>query len=519
MFSSSIHRKTHLFFTIILLSGLSLGKLLMSVSLIGLSINWLLEGEFLQKWNYVKNRHYSTVIISMIFFIQLIWLGFTPNIQEGLNLLRINLPFLALPIVFGSTPFFIKKELKIIIICFLLSVLISTLWVYLVDIGALPSKQKIETFRDSSIFMSHIRYSLLLCFVILLLLYLLSINKIYKGVGIIIITWLLFLIYNLGSLTAILGLITALGVYILYFIVNAISKKKKLFYLFFLVLLFIFSISYLINIHSNYYTPKEKIELINLPEKTLQGNKYLHDTTNLSIENGYYLWLYISEKEVENSWNKLSQIQFHEKDKKGQPIKYTIYRYLTSKGLNKDAQGMQRLTKQEIIKIESGNTSCRYYNRFESRVRESFFEWDNFQKTGNPNNHSFTQRIYYWKIAKKIIFNSPVLGHGTGASKEQFKLYYHANQTVLKKENQKRSHNQFLTLIINLGLLGFVLVIFCLLWPIFKLKITPYPLFLPFISLMFFAFLSDDMLERQAGVTIFCTIYVLIVAYSPVNKR
>ena len=81
----------------------------------------------------------------------------------------------------------------------------------------------------------------------------------------------------------------------------------------------------------------------------------LKDTTT---ENGFFLWENIAQKELERTWNRKSKrISFNSKDKKNQPVKATLYRFLTSKGLNKDSVGLSKLTKNEIQKIENGETS------------------------------------------------------------------------------------------------------------------------------------------------------------------
>ena len=261
----------------------------------------------------------------------------------------------------------------------------------------------------------------------------------------------------------------------------------------------------------NFYTPKESLTFEELPKTTLLGEEYIHEKHNEILENGYYLWRYIAEPEVKSAWDERSTINFTAFDKKDQELKFTLYRYLTSRGLKKDRTGVNQLSDKEIKLIENGVTSAVSYNILELRIRELLFEWQNYKTTKDPNSHSFTQRLFYGKIGLEIIKQAPVFGHGTGAVKSQFKKHYEENNTVLKNKNQLLVHNQFLTQIINLGVFGTSVWLVILVIPFFRLKSTQSLLFIVFSFMMLMAFLSDDMLERQAGVTIFATIYYLFV--------
>ena len=134
----------------------------MSLSLIGLTINWLLESNFQLKWKKIKDQKYLPLIFSGLFLIELLWLPISKDTTIGLNVLRIKLPLLLLPLIIGSCTCYSKREWKTVITTFFIGILVSTIWVYLVSIEMLPTKKDSGTMRDASIFMSHIRYSVLL---------------------------------------------------------------------------------------------------------------------------------------------------------------------------------------------------------------------------------------------------------------------------------------------------------------------------------------------------------------------
>ena len=94
---------------------------------------------------------------------------------------------------------------------------------------------------------------------------------------------------------------------------------------------------------------------------------------------------------------------------------------------------------------------------------------------------------------------------------------YKMASSILEIENQKFPHNQFLTQLINLGLFGFILWLTVLVSPLLYTKIYRNSLCFVFGILMVVSMLSDDMLERQSGVSIFSFIYTLFITQRKEN--
>jgi hypothetical protein len=509
MLHHQTHRKLYLFFLFVLALGLTMGKLLMSISMIGLSLNWLLEREFKIKWQRNKEKGYVPIIFVSLFLLEGIWIFVGEEVFFGIDSLRIKLPLLILPIVFGTSKRLNDKEFKKLVITFLSGVLLSTVIAVLVEQGWINKKSITGSSRDISIFMSHIRYSLVLCFAVLLLVHLIITKQINKLFGVLFSLWLGVLIYKMSSITAILGLIIGLGVYFIYIISTSNLRMKVVLGFVFLSFLSFLFVS-IFNIINDHYSPKEKGLISELPHRSLGGEKYNH-LQNKVLENGYYVWNNIAEKEVSKAWEKRSKINIKGKDNKGQNIKHTLYRYLTSMGLKKDKEGLSMLSFADIKEIENGKTSAIEYNKIEKRFREFLFEIDNYKTTKNPNNHSLTQRLLYWKIGVEIIKESPIIGVGSGAAKKAYKNYYKSNSTILSLNNQRNAHNQFITQFINLGLIGFLIWGLIILIPVIKLFKLKSPLMVAFFLSMLIALISDDMLERQAGVTICASIFYIFL--------
>ena len=486
----------------------------MSVSLIGLTLNWILELDFQIKGKKIKDQKYLPIIFSGLFLIEFFWLPISKDTTIGLNVLRIKLPLLLLPLIIGSCTSFSKREWKIIITTFFIGILVSTIWVYLVSLEVLPTKKDSGTIRDASIFMSHIRYSVLLSFSTVLILCLAFKNLINKLIAVIIFLWLGFLIFKLATITAILGLSFSLVFLFIAFLFSS-KNKNKIVYIAGIASLFFLVGLYITATVKDFYHVKSKER--SLLTYSIGGEKYQLDFKDNTTENGFYLWENIAQKELERCWNRKSKFSFTSKDKKKQPVKATLYRFLTSKGLHKDSVGLSNLTQNEIQKIENGETSSVSYNNFEKRIRSLLYQKESRKKNSDSNNQTINQRVVFWKAGIDIFLNQPAFGYGPGGAKTQYKKYYKNRNTNLNKSNQLLAHNQFITQAINLGALGIIIWIFILIYSFIKVEKGMLLFFVPYLILMFFAFMSDDMLEVQAGVTIFSFFGTLMLFYN--SKR
>ena len=512
LLNRNTHRIIYIFFISCLAFSVSLGKFPMSLSLIGLFLNWVIELDFKRKWKKIIDRNYLPLFLAGLFIVELFWIPLSEDLLIGLNVLRIKLPLLLLPIIVGSASSFKTKEWRTIISAFFVGLLISTVWVYLVSIDLLPTKKTSGTIRDASIFMSHLRYSALLSLSLLLILFL-AIKKWANNIFCFVFgLWLFFLIIKFSTLTAVFGLFVALTIGFFIWLTLENSRYKKSISLF-IITFFLGAVGYLFFIVNEFYHIKKQER----SEKThsVNGEKYIFDFNNTFTENGYYLWENIAPKELEKKWNKVSQLNFKGKDQKGQKLKATLYRFLTSKGLNKDSLGLSKLSNKEIKLIESGCTSVITYNNFEKRIRSLLYEMEFAKRNTNINNQTMNQRFVFWKVGKEILLSNPFFGYGPGGVKKEYKKYYSNNQTVLKKNNQLLAHNQFITQFINLGAIGGLIWIFLLIYSFLMVNKELYCLFFPYAILMFFMFMSDDMLEVQAGVTIFSLFGTMMVFYKP----
>jgi hypothetical protein len=246
-------------------------------------------------------------------------------------------------------------------------------------------------------------------------------------------------------------------------------------------------------------------QLQNLERTTALGNPYWHDTTNLQTENGHYVYLYIATDELRNAWNERSSFDFEGLDLAGQEIKYTILRFLTSKGLRKDAGGLARLTDMEVELIEHGVASRVYVDKSRIYVRtyKIFAEYKRYQETKDPSNRSLMQRMEYWRAAWNIVKRNWLTGVGTGDMNMEFQQEYENMESLLGIEFRYRSHNQFLAIFVAFGVIGMAWFLVTLLFPPIRMHKFHDYYYLTFFIIIVLSMLWEDTIESQAGVTIY----------------
>lgn len=507
------HRLLYVLFICLIAFGLSMGKSLMSIGVIAISANWLLEGKFKLKWETMKERNFLPLIFLLFFVVHLIWGIFSDDMANALSDIKRKLPFLALPIVIGTSSKLKRKELISIFLCFLTGLIISS------GIGFLRYfNGDYEDYRDLSRFISHIRLGLFLGMGIGVAFYLYTLTKkAFRYLYLLLIIYFLLFVRILESGTGYFASGIAIILSLIY-IAKTINKKWVYISSISIIGLGILAVSTkaFIEFHT-LTTPKEGV-LDNLPEYTAQHNPYDHYLEVELYENGYPVYSNYCQKELDSAWNSRSDIPIDSLDLKGQPIHGTIMRYMTSKGLMKDAEGVAQLTEMDIDNIKNGISSVNppKYG-FSARFQEIVLEYQMFKSNMNPNDHSLVQRLYYLEAGWNIALENFWLGTTKGDDDIAYQEYYNRTDSPLHTENRLRAHNQLLSFWVCFGLIGLLLILFSIIYPITKTSINF--LSILFLVITFIGFLSDDMLDRQAGVTFFALFYCLLYLSGASLKR
>ena len=234
--------------------------------------------------------------------------------------------------------------------------------------------------------------------------------------------------FKLATITAILGLLLATFTMVISELVIFKKRIKQIYILIPLVFFIVFGF-YVVLIVKDYFHVNS-YERANQTH-SLGGEEYFHNLQDNTTENGFFIWENIAKKELKLAWKKRSKIPFEGKDEKGQTLKKTLLRYLTSKGLKKDREGLMTLTEKEINLIENGRTTSKEYSNLQIRIRSLLHESVAYSKNTNPNNQTVTQRLLFWKTGIEIFLKKPLFGYGPGGAKLKYNNYYQTQETPL----------------------------------------------------------------------------------------
>lgn len=502
MFDKWLKLPAHYYLNITALSilavGVSLSNVLMSIGTIWIIANWLIELDFKTKLDRFKTNK-TLIAISSFFVLMVLSIGWSSDLDYALKDLLIKLPFITIPLVMGTSKPLENKIYKFLLYLFLGTLTFTTLFNYI--------RFNTHTFgdiRQMSFFISHIRLGGLICLAIFLGGYETIKKEILFWFSLPILIWLLFYLIQSQTLTAYVLFAFLFITSLFYYL-----KKSKLKYILLLTIIFgSISTGFYIKNNISITTAPQQIDTENLVWYTASRHSYYHDTTATTTENGNLVWLYVCVEECKAEWNKRSSIPYDSTDAKGQPIYGTLFRYMTSKGLRKDSIDFQTLTNEDIKNVEIGRVNYIVNSGLKGKINELYLSYLTYQAGGNPNGHSFIQRIEHFKTALHLVKSNWLFGVGIGDVQSAFELQYVTDNSILNPDNRHKSHNQFLTAWISLGILGFILLIYILFSPLFDKNIQ-FSVLIVSISLIF-SFFTQDMIETQAGVTIFALFYSLV---------
>lgn len=508
------HKKLYYLGLILTAICLPLSKFALSVSMIILICNWLLEMEFKRKWEQLKTNK-SIFVFTGIFIVHVLWLLNTSNFSYAFHDLGNKAILVLYPIIIGTSEKLSFEQIKKIIVWFVLALVASTLisTLILVEVIDYP----VQDLRDISAFMSHIRLSLLINIGIFTLGYILFSGN-FKNQRLenilfsVFIVWFIIFLFLLKSFT---GIVVFLVMFFLVLGYVSLSIKElipRLFLQVGLITVFLVMASYVTHSISKFYT-KHTVDITNLDKYTEAGNTYESPHLNGVLENGNYVWVYVCKEELQKEWEKRSEIPFNGTDKKGQEIKYTVMRYLTSKGFRKDSVGVSKLTDKDIAHIENGMANYIYENKYAlyPKVYEVLWQIDRYKKGYPVMGSSVTLRVIYFNTAMDIVKNNFWFGVGTGDIQDAFYKQYESNHNTLQQKYKLRTHNQYLTFFVSFGFIGFLLVFFAIFYPVIVLKGYKNYLFMIVFLIALLSFLNEDTLETQIGISFFAFFYSLFL--------
>lgn len=497
----------------ILIVGIAVSNVLMSIGAIWIISNWLIEADFK---NYSLRLKSSPEVWLILLFLAyaILTLAWSDDFWYGFKDIKIKLPLLAIPLALGTGKPLESKVFYFILYVFIGIVTYTSLYNFIWYNYFLESGTDI---RQMSKFISQIRFATLVDLAIFTCVFLLFEKRIKIIIVLPLIAWFVFYTYKSQVLNGYV-LFGILLIYTVYFGVRRLKSRAIKLTITVVSAALIFMSFYIINNTIKSYRGIDKPVVSELEQFTVNGNPYYHDTSILQTENGHFVWLYVSQIELEKEWNKRSQIDYDSIDHKNQPMFGTLLRYMTSKGMRKDSVGVWQLTNDEIALIENGCTSIEMNSGLEAKLHSFLYEYEMYEAGADPNGFSLLQRLAHLKTAKLILTDYWLAGVGIGDVDLIFQDYYEKSNSKLWPENRLRAHNQFISLWIGLGILGLSVMILIFVIPLFKNRTGDYFLVISILALVV-SFMFEDTLETQAGATIFALFYSMAVFRERENVR
>ena len=491
-FGNNTHTYLHLFGLSAVAIGIPLNKIVMSLGMMFVVLNLLLEGDFKSYFKNLKTNKAYLLILGF-FLLHVVSILWTSNFDYFFNDLRVKLPILILPTVIVAKPILDKFYLKIILWCISTSTIIVSFINYL-TYQQVFGEHIYDDIRGMSLFSSHVRLAIIISIVIVILVSFLKRKKNSLNILLIVlILWLTYYTIYSQVLSGILTLFTGLSTFI---IIKLWDKRKWLLIPTFSIPAFII-LSLLIWV----FSPVEinRSDYKKLVPQSENGNDYKHEFLFISPVNNQPTHLYVCNIEIDNGWKHYSKIPIDSIDQKGQPIKETLIRYMFSKNLRKDSVGLTQLSQTDILRIEQGISSERKNNLLSRLYGVKYQIINSF----DPNGHSILQRMEFWKTGWQIATKNFIIGTGSGDVQDEFDKQYIINNSQLRIENQKRAHNYFLSTLLTFGIIGLLYFLWTMLYFIrvnFENKTI---IGLVFMVIILTSFLVEDTIETQTGITLF----------------
>ena len=487
------HKYLHLTALLILAVGISINNVLMSIGTIWIISNAIIQADFKAYWERIKKNKFLWVLIFFILwhFASLLW---SDDIAYGFKDIRMKLPLFVIPLVMGIQKPLSHTFFKWILMFFILTVCLASVINY---VNYTPDKD----IREMSLFLSHVRFAISITLALGACLYL-SVERSFPWfIFIPIMVWLMFYTYKSQVLTGYI-LFAILAVLAVYYLFKRLNARVLKFAFSITLVLGITITSVMVYLRTQAYLNQEKVNFSELELYSPSGNPYYHDTTSTLTENGNLVWIYVQHDEMRQEWNKVSTLDYDGTDKKEQPLYGTIMRYLTSMGERKDSTGITKLLPQDVINIENGSTSMNAQNGFMARLDVLLLELFRYRADADPNGSTMLQRKEHLRTATHLLGKHWAFGVGIGDITQKFEEAYNELESRLSPENRWRSHNQYLTTWIGMGIFGFLAFTFLIFYPLF----TPnrFDFFFCFTSVILItSALFQDIIETQAGITIF----------------
>ncbi len=456
-------------------------------------------------------RRRAAILFSSILLLHVLGLIFTTDFAYAFKDLRTKLPLFLLPLFLSTAKAFDRTAFYRFLALFLLAVVVRSgynAWMI--------ATHTFTDIREVSQNISHIIFSLQLSISIYILLFFLlrkGLLRSWQRIALLpVLLWIIAYILLSRSFTGLA--ITVITLLILVPVLIFRTRKRWLKVALSAMILVVGAwVFFTIRSVVREFYHVNPVDFSKLEKNTSRGNPYIHNPYSGQTENGNYVWIYVNWEEMRAAWNARSRMPFDSLGKQHETVAFTVVRYLSSKGWRKDADAVERLSPKEVKAIENGVANSIFLEKFSIRGRIYEFIWgfDRYRKSGDPTGSTTMQRVEFWKASLGIIRDHWLTGVGTGDMNLAFAAQYENMHTRLPPEHRWRSHNQFLSILVGFGVIGFAWFLVAFFYPPALLRRYDDWFFLVFVIIAVLSMLTGDTIESQTGVSFVALFYSLFL--------
>jgi O-antigen ligase len=174
---------------------------------------------------------------------------------------------------------------------------------------------------------------------------------------------------------------------------------------------------------------------------------------------------------------------------------------------------VKRRWKMALVSLSLGIAVLFAINFKSPFIKERMTEMFDLSGESEDGKYYYTTalRMAVWRESVQLLLEKPLTGHGTGDVRDALMERYEREEMSQVYDLRLNPHNQFLQTGIAIGIVGLMLLIVLLVRPIFGFRRKfQFTALFSVITIVFF--LTESVLETQAGVVAFILFYCLFTA-------
>ena len=158
-----------------------------------------------------------------------------------------------------------------------------------------------------------------------------------------------------------------------------------------------------------------------------------------------------------------------------------------------------------------GFASVKKVDALNNRYVKTLEDIQAYRNGEDINYYSISMRFEYWDKALKVFYHNPIFGTGGGDVKPDMRKIFEQENSKLEKVNRKGPHNQYFEEMAARGVLGFILMMLILFYPLPGILKNKDNLSLSFLIIILVSFCVESVLQRQVGISFFVFFWFMLL--------